>query len=72
VLCKHVRVFKQPDECCSVTRIVASYHEVSRSNVGTNIGRPEDGTERRGRMVNTSASYSGGPRFKYRPEDRLS
>jgi hypothetical protein len=29
-------------------------------------------TERRGRMVNTPASYSGFPGFKSRPGDRLS
>jgi hypothetical protein len=29
-------------------------------------------TERRGRVVNTPASYPGGPGFKFRPFDRLS
>jgi hypothetical protein len=29
-------------------------------------------TERRGRVVNTPASYWGGHEFKYRPEDQLS
>jgi hypothetical protein len=29
-------------------------------------------TERRGRVVNTPATYTGGPEFEFRPTDRLS
>jgi hypothetical protein len=33
---------------------------------------PSSTTERHGRVVNSPASYLGGPRFKFRPGDRLS
>jgi hypothetical protein len=39
-------------------------------DVGRTSAREE--TERRGWVLNTAASYSGGPVFKPRPGDRLS
>jgi hypothetical protein len=41
------------------------------SNKFAIVARLSKGTERRGRVANTPYSYSGGPRFKYRPRDQL-
>jgi hypothetical protein len=39
---------------------------------GPHVHNGHECTERRGRVVNTPASYSGGPGFKSQPGDQLS
>jgi hypothetical protein len=67
------RVFKQQREPRSLLEhIVASLASGHIATRTLHVTVASDITERRGRVINTLASYSGGPRFNYRPGGQLS
>jgi hypothetical protein len=52
--------------------ILRAWHRIACSDADGFFGFLGPGTERRGRVANTPASYVGDPGFKSRPGDRLS
>jgi hypothetical protein len=56
----------------SPTAVSSYYFLEGPSSAGSDVNCYADFTERRGRVFNIPASYSGGPEFKSRPGDHLS